>query len=71
MQKLFLEILGVESQPAVDDYLSLIQTVQDINQIWMIIGLIITFVVEEKNEVEFRGKRMHLKKTEKESSFLI
>ena len=69
MQALFLEILNVESQPTVDDYLPLISTVQDINQIWEIITLIIQLAVEQNKQVELRGKEVYLKKKEKRKFF--
>jgi hypothetical protein len=52
----FLEILHVELQPTIDDYLPLLSTVQDIKQIWQIIEIITKLAIEQNQQQYIRGK---------------
>ncbi len=57
LQRFFLEVLNVESQPTIDDYLPLLSTVQDIDQNWQIIEIITKLTVEQNKQEEVQGKR--------------
>jgi hypothetical protein len=61
LQAFFLEILQVELQPTIDDYLPLLSTVQDINKIWQIIEIITKLAMEKNKQQEVRGKENYLK----------
>lgn len=52
----FIKILNVEAQPSIDDYLPLIATIQDINQIWAIIERTTMLAIEQKKQKEIQGK---------------
>ncbi len=52
----FLEILQVEFQPRIDDYLPLLSTVEDIDKIWKIIEIITKLAIEQNKQHEVRGK---------------
>lgn len=61
LQKFFLEILHIEFQPTIDDYLPLLSTIQDINQIWKIIEIITRLAMEHNKEEEIQRKKNNLK----------
>jgi len=61
LQRFFLEILQVELQPTIDDYLPLLSTVQDMNKIWQIIEIITQLAMEQNKQQEVRGKESYLK----------
>jgi hypothetical protein len=61
LQRFFLEILQVELQPTIDDYLPLLSTVQDTNKIWQIIEIITQLAIEQNKQQEVRGKESYLK----------
>lgn len=66
LQNFFSEILQVESQPTIDDYLPLLSTVQDIDKLWQIIEIITKLAVEENKQQEVQGKIIYSKKNYKE-----
>jgi len=62
LQQFFGEILQVESQPTIDDYLPLLSTVQDIDKLWQIIEIITKLAMEQNKQQEVRGKKNYFKK---------
>ncbi|CAF3761406.1 unnamed protein product [Adineta steineri] len=56
LQSFFLDILHVESQPTIDDYIPLLSTIQDIDKIWQIIEIITKLTVEQNKHKEVREK---------------
>lgn len=71
LQQFFLQILQVESQPTIDDYLPLLSTIQSIDNIWQIIDIFTKLAVEQNKQQEVRGKFIYLFFKQNCTSFCI
>ena len=58
LEEFFVQILHVESQPTIDDYLPLIATIQDVDQIWTIIERTTKLAIEQNKQTEIQGKEI-------------
>jgi hypothetical protein len=56
LTSLFLNVLKVEMQPAVDDYLLLLAAAEDIDKSWKVIEIIAKLAIEQQKELEVQGK---------------
>ncbi|CAF0986825.1 unnamed protein product [Adineta steineri] len=56
LSALFLNILAIEHQPSIDDYLSLLSKADEIDQIWKLITILIRIAIEQKKEHELQEK---------------
>lgn len=71
LEQFFIEILHVESQPTIDDYLPLIATIQDVNQIWIIIERTTKLAIELNKQTEIQGRQNNSKVKIYRKIFLI
>lgn len=71
LPEFFKQILNVEAQPSIDDYLPLIASIQDIDQIWAIIKRTTTLAIEQNKEEEIQGKDTFALRKLMEKFFII
>ncbi|UJR37109.1 hypothetical protein I4U23_029813 [Adineta vaga] len=60
LQSFFLDIFGVEFQPAIDDYIPLLSIIQDYDKIWQIIEIITELTIKQDKHEEIREKLLNL-----------
>jgi hypothetical protein len=60
LQSLFLDILGVQLQPTIDDYMPLLSSVNDTDKLWQVIDVITKLTTEQNKHKEVRGNEKRL-----------
>jgi hypothetical protein len=56
LERLLVELLGVEIQSNIDDYIPLLSTIESIDQCWILISILVQLAIKNKQTNDLRGK---------------